>query len=372
MTGLGPSAPALQRKYRRYLEAEREAVALYSAMLVAEKDAERAQVFRELVESEKRHAALWARKLGLQGQPAPRYTLRVRALGAIARLAGTRRALPLLLRIEGDDTRMYGGDAEAVQVMVEGEEHTQKLLGLHNGHPSPRREVTGQGWESAASGGAFRAGVLGANDGLVSNFGLVYGVAGGASDPHIILLAGVAGLLAGAFSMAAGEYVSMRADRDLSEARIEKERQELEEFPQEEQEELALMYRMKGLTKEEADTLAARVMQDKAVALDTMMREELGLDPNQLGSPWGAAVSSFVAFSVGASIPVLPYLFAVNAAAFMASGVLSGLALLLVGGFLAYVSKKNPVWGSLRMLLIGLAAAAVTNAIGRLVGVALE
>jgi VIT1/CCC1 family predicted Fe2+/Mn2+ transporter len=363
-----------QRKYRRYLEAEREAVALYSAMLAAEQDAERREVFQRLVESEQRHVAHWAAKLGIPHPeaPSPKKTARVRLLSLLLKALGTRRVLPLVLRIEGEDTRMYGGDPEALQVMVEGEEHSQKLKGLRNDHPSPGQEIVGKGWETAAAGGAFRAGVLGVNDGLVSNFGLVWGVAGGTSNPEIILLAGVAGLLAGAFSMAAGEYVSMRADRDLTEFRIEKERREMEEFPQEGQEELALIYRMKGLTKEEADLLAARVMQNKEVALETMVREEMGLDPHQLGSPWSAAISSFLAFSLGAVVPVLPYVFAVNNTAFLTSGALSSLALLLVGGFLAGISNKNPFWGGLRMLLIGMAAAGMTNTIGRLVGVTLE
>ncbi|MBI2170927.1 MAG: VIT1/CCC1 transporter family protein [Chloroflexi bacterium] len=363
-----------QRKYRRYLEAEREAVALYSAMLAAEQDAERRKVFQGLVESEQRHVAHWAAKLGIPHpqSPTPRKTARVRLLSLLAKALGARRVLPLVLRIEGEDTRMYGGDPEALQVMIEGEEHSQKLRDLREGHPSSGQEIAGKGWETAAAAGAFRAGVLGVNDGLVSNFGLVWGVAGGTSNPEIILLAGVAGLLAGAFSMAAGEYVSMRADRDLTESRIEKERREMEEFPQEEQEELSLIYRMKGLTKEEADLLAARVMQNKEVALETMVREELGLDPDQLGSPWGAAISSFLSFSLGAVVPVVPYLFGVNSMAFLASGALTGLALLLVGGVLASISNKNALWGSLRMLLVGALAGALTNGIGRLVGVALE
>lgn len=362
-----------QRKYRRYLEAEREAVALYSAMLAAEQDAERRRVFQGLVESEQRHVDHWAAKLGIPQlqAPTPKKTGRVRLLSLLVRALGTRRVLPLVLRIEGEDTRMYGGDPEALQVMIEGEDHSQKLRGLRDDHPGSGLEIVGKGWETAAAGGAFRAAVLGVNDGLVSNFGLVWGVAGGTSDPGIILLAGVAGLLAGAFSMAAGEYVSMRADRDLTEFRIEKERREMEEFPQAEQEELALIYRMKGLTKEEADLLAARVMENKEVALETMVREELGLDPHQLGSPWRAAISSFLSFSAGAVVPVVPYLFGVNSMAFLTSGALSGLALLLVGGFLASISNRNPLWGGLRMLLVGALAGALTNGIGRLVGVAL-
>ncbi len=374
MTTTNESPQEAQRRYKRYLEAEREAIAVYSAMRAAERDPRRAMVLEELIAAERRHAERWAGKLGIppHAVPGQRKTWRSRMLGFMSTTLGTDRALKVAERLEGKDTEMYGGDPEAVDIMQEEIGHSEKLRELRNGHPSPSAEIGGRAWESAASSGAFRAGVLGANDGLVSNFGLVWGVAGGTSDPQIILLAGVAGLLAGAFSMAAGEYVSMRADRDLAEFRIEKERRELEEFPEEEQEELSLLYQMKGLTKEEADRLAERAMEDKTIALDTKIREELGLDPNGLGSPWGASISSFIAFSMGAIVPLSPYLASSGQGAFIASGVLSGLALMLVGGALAALSGKNPLWAALRMLAIGVAAAALTNSIGRMVGVALK
>ncbi len=362
-------------RYRRYMKAEQEAVGLYTAMAGAEKDSKRKALFQELVESERRHAMYWAAKLGiaLSEKASVRRTLRVHAVGWLARRLGTKRMLSLVMRLEGDDSRIYGGDPEAAHVVGEEAEHFQKLQTMQDGLRHPQRQArTTQAWESAASAGAFRAGVLGVNDGLVSNFALVWGVAGGTSDTQIILLAGVAGLLAGAFSMAAGEYVSMRADRDLSEYRIEKARKELEEFPEEEREEISLIYRLKGLTKAEADLLAARVMQSKEIALDTMVREQLGLDPHQLGSPTGAAVSSFVAFSAGAFVPLFPYLLSHNSGAFLISGVLTGVALLFVGSLLAYFSKKNAAWGGLRMLLFGAVAGAITNGIGRLVGVAVQ
>ncbi|MDP2726074.1 MAG: VIT1/CCC1 transporter family protein, partial [Dehalococcoidia bacterium] len=313
-------------RYMRYLQAEREAVALYTAMTQAEQDPVRAQIFRELTQVEERHVAYWAGKLNLDTKDFPSFkpTFRVRALGWLAKSLGTKRVLPLVLRIEGEDTEMYAGDPEATQVMADEEGHSRQLQELRDGK-YPGSELANGGWQKAAGAGAFRAAVLGVNDGLVSIFSLVWGVAGGTSDPAIILLAGVAGLLAGAFSMAAGEYVSMRADRDLIEHRIEMERRELRETPEEEREELSLIYRLKGMTKEEADVLVDRIMQNPEVALSTLLREELGLDPTQLGSPWGASISSFFAFALGAVVPVLPYALRLGDKAFLLSGGLSAI-----------------------------------------------
>lgn len=360
-------------RYRRYLEAEREAVALYTAMAGAERDPQRAQIFRELAESEERHVAYWSGKLGLSSGDleSSRVSFRVRLLGWLAQLLGTRLVLPLVLRIEGDDTVMYAGDPEAAQVMAEGEGHSRILHDLREGRSQDGNANTPR-WERAVAGGSVRAAVLGVNDGLVSNFGLVSGVAGGTSDPQIVLLAGVAGLLAGAFSMAAGEYVSMRAHRDLSEYRLEIERREIEELPEEEKRELALIYRLKGMTEEEADVLAERIMQDPEVALDTMAREELGIDPDQLGSPWGATISSFVSFTMGAVVPVLPYALGATGSAFLLSGVLSAIALFTVGSVLALLSRKGFLRGGLRMLLIGMVTAGVTFTIGSLIGITLN
>ena len=362
--------PEQEARYWGYLEAEREAMALYRAMAKAEKDPTRAKIFQELVESEERHVAHWAAKLGISQADLPHYrpTFRVRLLGWLARRFGTRRVLPALLRIEAEDTDMYTGEPEATGLVADEQHHSQVLRDFRDGR-YPGSRLQGGGWRRALTGGSLRAAVLGVNDGLVSNFSLVWGVAGGTSDnQQIVLLAGVAGLLAGAFSMAAGEYVSMRAHRDLAEHLIEGERRELEETPEEEKEELSLIYQLKGLIKEEADHLAERIMQSPDVALDTLTREELGLDPSQLGSPWGATISSFVSFAAGAVVPVLPYVLGANGLAFSLSGGLSAIALLAVGATLSALSGKSALWGGLRMLLIGMVAAGATFGIGTLVG----
>ena len=224
----------------------------------------------------------------------------------------------------------------------------------------------------SGTSGSLRAAVLGVNDGLVSNFSLVMGVAGGTSNPDIVLLAGVAGLLAGAFSMAAGEYVSMRSQRDVYEHQINLERTEIEMWPEEEEEELFLIYQAKGLSKKEAEIIAKRLIADPEIALDTMAREELGLNPSELGSPWGASFSSFAAFVTGALIPIIPYVVGATDLAIPLSAVLSAGALLTVGGALAWMTNRSAIWGALRMALAGGAAATVTFGVGSLIGISLS
>jgi VIT1/CCC1 family predicted Fe2+/Mn2+ transporter len=223
-------------------------------------------------------------------------------------------------------------------------------------------------------GGNLRAAVFGVNDGLVSNASLIMGVAG-ASGPSasggVILLAGVAGLLAGAFSMAAGEYLSVRSQREMYEYQIGLEREELEEYPQEEAAELALIFQAKGLDREEARRLAEKIIADPDRALDTLTREELGLNPDELGSPWGAALFSFVAFSAGASVPLLPFFFNAGMTALFAAIGLTAAALFGVGAALSLFTGRHAWRGGLRMLAIGGAAGGATYLIGRALGVVL-
>jgi VIT1/CCC1 family predicted Fe2+/Mn2+ transporter len=215
------------------------------------------------------------------------------------------------------------------------------------------------------------------SDGLVSNASLVMGFSGAQTQGDVVLLAGVAGLLAGAFSMAAGEYVSMRAQRELFERQIELERQELAEAPEEELRELTLIYRAKGLSEEEARATASRLMEDQDIALTTLVREELGLDPSELGSPWGAAIGSFVAFAGGAIVPVVPFFFApaneaIAAGYVAASASLALLALFGVGAALSLFTGRSTLWSGLRQAGLGAVAAALTFAIGSVIGVSTE
>lgn len=214
--------------------------------------------------------------------------------------------------------------------------------------------------------------MLGANDGLLSNFSLIMGVAGASLERETILIAGFAGLVAGAGSMALGEWISVQSSRELNERQLEIERAELAEAPAEEREELALIYRAKGLDPPAAEALADRLIEDRDQALDTLAREELGIEPAELGgSPWTAAGTSFLLFAVGAIIPVLAYLLTSGDAALALSVGLSGAALFGLGAATTLVTGRGVLFSGARQLLIGVAAAAFTFGVGNLLGVVL-
>jgi VIT1/CCC1 family predicted Fe2+/Mn2+ transporter len=237
------------------------------------------------------------------------------------------------------------------------------------GHPMPTVVADIGRRHGAAGGGTLRAAVFGVNDGLVSNTCLVMGVAGAAAEPRMILLSGVAGLLAGAFSMAAGEYISMLSQREMFEYQIGQERDELQTYPEEEAEELALIYAARGIPIDDARKIAAQLVKEPQSALDTLAREELGLNPNDLGSPWGAAVYSFIAFGLGAILPLIPFLVGAGGRGVLIAASLSGAALFAVGATLSLFSGRSALLGGARMLLIGAAAAAATYGIGSLFNV---
>lgn len=220
-----------------------------------------------------------------------------------------------------------------------------------------------------AQSGTLRAAVFGVNDGLVSNLSLVMGIAGATQDSAFVLLAGIAGLLAGAFSMGAGEFISMKVQREVFENQINIERNELAGLPEEERAELQLIYEKKGLSRENAAKISEALMENEDLALETHVREELGLNPGELGSPVGAAFSSFWAFVAGAIIPVVPYAITSGKPAFVSSIISSALGLLAVGGALSILTRKNWLLSSLRMLAIGAAAATITYFVGSLFGV---
>jgi VIT1/CCC1 family predicted Fe2+/Mn2+ transporter len=223
---------------------------------------------------------------------------------------------------------------------------------------------------TSARSGTLRAVIFGVSDGLVSNLSLVMGVAGASgAHPSIVLLAGVAGLLAGAFSMAAGEYISMQSQRELFERQIELERAEMAAMPEEEEAELAAAYRAKGFARDEAARIAHRLFQDPEAALDILVREELGLDPDELGSPWGAALGSMVSFAIGAAVPVIPFLFGGGPTITVISLVASLVALFAVGAGVSLLTGRGMLFSGFRQLAIGLGAAVVTFLIGSIIGV---
>jgi VIT1/CCC1 family predicted Fe2+/Mn2+ transporter len=237
-------------------------------------------------------------------------------------------------------------------------------------HPGPTPDADSMTVGARGKSGALRAAIFGVNDGLVSNLSLIMGFAGAAVQNSVILLAGVAGLLAGAFSMGAGEYVSMRVQRELFERLLHLEAHELATEPEEEHRELKAIYETKGFPSHLAEQVATVIMQDPDVALQTHAREELGLDPDELGSPWGAAVSSFLTFTLGASVPLFSFIFASGTAAVAAAIAASGVALFAVGATMSLITGRHALWSGLRMLLIGSAAAAITYGVGHLLNVA--
>jgi len=249
-----------------------------------------------------------------------------------------------------------------------------RLSGRRDGklrvHPGPVGDPDSSAIGARGKSGALRAAIFGVNDGLVSNLALIMGFAGAAVENNVVLLAGVAGLLAGAFSMGAGEYVSMRVQRELFERLLHLEAHELATEPEEEHEELRAIYETKGFPSHLADQVATVIMQDPEIALQTHAREELGLDPDELGSPWGAAVSSFLTFTVGAAVPLIPFIFLAGTAATLLSIGASAAALFTVGATMSLITGRHALWSGLRMLLIGGGAAAITYGVGHLLHVA--
>lgn len=326
---------------------------------------------RKVAEAEDEHADYWARLLEESGTETPRYRtpFRVRALGAAARLIGVKRILPFVARMEAGEVRRYRDAGDVPDSLVDEEvAHGRLVAGLHGDGGVGTTIAAAEGRHRIGVGGPLRPLVFGANDGLVSNLSLVIGVAGGTSDESFVLLAGIAGLVAGACSMAAGEWVSVRSQTELYERELEVERTEIRYFPEEELEELETIYRARGLSEDEARALAERIMEDEDVALDVMAREELGIAPGGLPSAWVAAISSFLAFSVGALIPVLPYVFSSGDSAFVLAATLSGIALFCVGTLISIFTGRNAFWSGVRMVAIGGGAATVTFIIGTLIG----
>ncbi len=362
-------------EFRGHWADEVEGAALYRALAEAAQGEQR-EIFTELAAAEMRHALHWAGKLVEAGQPEPslashRMSAKTRLLVWMTRRFGAKVMLPILERAEARDAGVYDKVAEAKAGMALDERLHGLAVQAMAGPPtagSVRAGIArGERWHRSDASGALRASVFGVNDGLVSNTALVMGVAGGQVGGKAILLAGLTGLLAGAFSMGSGEYVSVRSQRELYEREIRLEAEEIEEMPEEETAELALIYRAKGLPKHEAEELARRISAEPSTALDTMAREELGLNPEELGRPWRVAVSSFAFFALGAVVPVIPYAVGSGTAAFVATVLAAAAALVLVGAGVGLLTGRALARGGLRQLMIGAGAAAFTFGIGLLV-----
>jgi VIT1/CCC1 family predicted Fe2+/Mn2+ transporter len=366
-------------RYRDNLQNETDGAALYRLMAEADPDSELASVYRRLANAEDGHADLWRRKLVEAGcDPSViRPSARVWLVGWLARRFGVNTVIPVVLGMEAGGSLAYESqkDASAAGMARDERSHARIFRHIARGNrsglsgPSVARA---EGRHRASSGNALRAAVLGANDGLVSNLSLVMGVAGATLGRQEVLFTGLAGMLAGAVSMALGEWLSVQSSRELYERQIGMERAELEEIPDEERDELELIYQAKGLQPEQARMMAQQIIADPNTALDTLAREELGIDPSELGgSAWTAAITSFLLFALGAVIPVLPYVFIGGIPAVVASAIASSLGLFLIGAGITLFTGRRPLSSGLRQVAFGLAAAAVTFSLGRLVGAGL-
>ena len=368
------------RRYRANLQGEVDSAGLYRAMADTETDPKVSEVYRRLSAVEEAHAEFWRGQLATIGIKAAalRPDWRPRALAWLARRFGPQFVLPTLSTLERRDVGSYDAQPEAVAGGLPGGErsHNRIVQALAASFPGGAAGGTLAKVEGRhrTGGNALRAAVLGANDGLVSNFSLVMGVAGAEIAGKTILFTGLAGLIAGACSMAIGEWLSVTSSRELSQRQIDIEADELAHAPEEEKEELVLIYQAKGLDEAQARALADSLMANKDTALDTLAREELGIDPAELGgSAWAAAGSSFSSsfadrrdLSGAGAVRRLDGLYADRRRAWRSSS----LALMAIGAGTSLFTGRSFAYSAMRQLLGGLAAAAITYGIGRLIGVA--
>jgi VIT1/CCC1 family predicted Fe2+/Mn2+ transporter len=366
-------------RYRSNWQDEMDNATLYRAIAELESQSQLKEIYRRMAQAEETHARFWAEKLeshGFQLQ-AHKPGWRTRLLIWLAHRFGPQFILPTLSQREQVDSHAYDKQPEAHEVNMPRDEqsHARLLRTITDVSPygmEGSKVAQLEGRHRATGGNALRAAVLGANDGLVSNLSLVMGVAGANLAGNAILITGLAGLLAGACSMALGEWLSVQSARELYERQIAIEKAELAQAPEEEKAELALIYQSKGVPEEEARILANRLLSDKENALDTLSREELGIDPKELGgSAWVAAGTSFGLFAVGAIFPVLPFFFLSGFAGVITSLLFSALALFVIGAGVTLLTGRGVLYSGFRQVIFGLLAAAITFGVGKLIGVSI-
>lgn len=373
------ATPTKIRRYLEYWQDEIESAYLYRSLAKAEPQPSLAEVYRRLAQTEEDHARVWEDRLLEAGHRVPRRKIgwRAQMLAILARRFGAQFVLPTVNAMEQVDSHTYDQQLEAQNTPLAREErsHARLLQTITN---ASSRGLEGsviaqmEGRHRSAGGNTLRAAVLGANDGLLSNLSLIMGVAGANTSEKSILLTGFAGLLAGACSMALGEWLSVQSARELYDRQIKIERQELEDAPEAEAEELALIYEAKGLSADQARSLATRIISNPRTALDALAREELGIDPEELGgSAWVAAITSFCLFAMGAIVPVIPFLFLRGWNAVGGSLFLSAIALFLIGAGITLLTGRSVLYSGVRQIVFGFGAAAITYGVGRLVGVSI-
>ncbi|HET7744452.1 MAG TPA: VIT1/CCC1 transporter family protein [Gaiellaceae bacterium] len=352
--------------WRASLQDEVDSAHVYRALADSSRDG---ALYARLAEAEERHAAICRERLRLLGDDANDVasSRRARLLATLGRRFGPRFVMSSLTAGEGTAEERYAELGEAGAAIAAEERAHARLLD----RPSTPGETPSRHEERhrLGAGNTLRASVLGANDGLLSNFSLVMGVAGAQLSRTAVLITGLSGLLAGAGSMALGEWISVQSSREYEEHELDVERRELELYPEAERAELAALYAAKGIPEEEAGRLAESIVSNQAVALDTMAREELGIDPElRSASPWKAAGSSFGLFCVGAIVPILPYFFLGGTTAVVVSTLASALALFGIGAAITLVTATSWIRSGFRQVAFGVVAAALTYGVGRLLG----
>src|SRR5664279_4661438 len=371
---VAPPTVADIARYTENLQGEIDAIALYALLAEKESSETLTHFYTRMVEVETIHANVWRGRLEAGGVDTSRMSpaWRARVLMFVARHFGPSLVVPTIAEREASDEAMYDEQPEALARMPGDERsHARLFRELAAGRGVEGGTIARiEGRHRGSGGNQLRAAVLGANDGLISNLSLSMGVAGASAGGRAVLVAGFAGLLAGALSMAIGEWLSVQSARELYAHQVKVEREELLNVPDEEEEELTLIYQAKGLTAEQARLMSKSIVGGElAHAVDTLAREELGIDPQELGgSAWVAAVTSFFLFALGAIVPVSPFIFASGISAVVASIIVSAVALMLVGAAITIVTGSSVLRTGGRQVLLGMAAAAVTFSLGALVG----
>ncbi len=365
------------KRYLDNLQDEIDGAALYNALAEHDPDANRQDLFRQLAGAEDEHADFWRDKLhaaGVSHLP-EKPGAKTRLLIWLANHFGPSFVLPVIAANEYTDRNKYAQQPDAQTLSADEHGHAAVIQAAtgHHGMPSGTDIAGTERWHRGASGNELRAAVLGVNDGLVSNFCLVMGIAGAGASAGNVLITGMAGLVAGALSMALGEWLSVTNARELARTQIDKEAEELEQSPEAETKELALIYQAKGIAREQAWLIASKVMENRDTALDTLAREELGIDPAELGgNPWSAAGVSLLLFAVGAIFPVVPFFWLGGATAIALSVLLSFLGLGAVGMVTSLFNGRSFTYSALRQIVFGGLAAAITFGVGALFGTTLS
>tara|TARA_B100001142_G_C14321949_1_gene650814 strand:+ start:469 stop:1602 length:1134 start_codon:yes stop_codon:yes gene_type:complete len=360
----------LKKKYKSYLAEEVDGIFIYQQLAEIENDSNLIEVYSHLAESEQRHVDLWQQELAKldADNTLPEPSIRAKALMWIARKFSPDLVLPVIKAFESDAASMYVGDSVAELEMLPADEasHARVFAALESSSGASGNMISRleQRHSSFASRDTLRAGVLGSSDGLVSNMLLVAGFAGANPSQEAVVLAGFAGLLAGSVSMGLGEWISVTTTKEAAQAQIAIETEELRLDPDAEKRELELIYQAKGVSSEHAKALVESIFQSPDNARDTMVREELGINVDDIGSPWKAAISSFLLFSIGAIIPVIPFLFGNSVAHILFAGVLCALGLFTLGGLVTLLTGQSILKSGFRQMTIGVSIASLTFAIG--------